>query len=115
MATVDVMAAIWHYGSVDESRSPPDGPLSVAQTASQPPQQHIQPVELPSLTEERFMDLFMMFSYATGVRLNEQDFNIEGRQVNPWALHRAVFARNGFDSVGFMVNDSWLSFPYRRI
>lgn len=54
---------------------------------------------VPPLTEERFMDLFMLFSHTTGVRLSEQDFNIEGRQVNPWALHRTVFARNGFDSV----------------
>ena len=54
---------------------------------------------VPPLTEERFMDLFMESSHVTGVRLSEQDFNIEGRQVNPWALHRAVFARNGFDSV----------------
>jgi hypothetical protein len=93
------MAAMWHYGSIDESRSLPDSPLSVGQTASQPPQQHIQPMELSPLTEERFMDLFMMFSCATGVRLNEQDFIIEGQQVNPWALHSAVFAQNGFDSV----------------
>ena len=55
----------------------------------------------PPLTEEKFMELFMLFSHATGIRLNEHDFNIEGRQVNPWGLHRAVFARNGFDSVRF--------------
>ena len=55
----------------------------------------------PHLTEEKFMEFFMLFSHATGVRLNELDFNIEGRQVNPWSLHRAVFARNGFDSVRF--------------
>ena len=54
---------------------------------------------VPPLTEERFMDLFVLFSHATGVRLIEQDFNIEGQQVNPWTLHRAVFVRNGFDSV----------------
>ena len=45
------------------------------------------------------MEHFMQFSKATGITLNEQDFMIDGRQVNPWALHRIVFARNGFDSV----------------
>jgi hypothetical protein len=47
------------------------------------------------------MDAFMMFSDATGIRLNERDFFIEGRQVNPWELYRTVFLRNGFDSVRF--------------
>lgn len=51
------------------------------------------------------MDAFMVFSNATSVRLNEQDFFIEGLQVNPWELHRIVFARNGFDSV--TVNGEW--------
>lgn len=45
------------------------------------------------------MDDFMLFSNATGVRLSEQAFLIEGRVVNPWELHRIVSARNGFDSV----------------
>jgi hypothetical protein len=65
-------------------------------------QQPVVPIPaLPDLTEEGFMDLFMRFSHATGIRLSEQDFNIEGRQVNPWTLHRAVIARGGFDSVRF--------------
>ncbi|KAI0279316.1 hypothetical protein BGY98DRAFT_933326 [Russula aff. rugulosa BPL654] len=33
------------------------------------------------LTEERFMDAFMLFSNLTGIRLNEQDFFIDGNQV----------------------------------
>ena len=45
------------------------------------------------------MDAFMLFSNLTGIRLNEQDFFIEGHQVNPWELYRAVSLRNGFDSV----------------
>ena len=69
------------------------------------PQPHtIQPtIRMPPgpLTEEQFMDAFMMFSNATGIRLNERDFFIEGRQVNPWELYRTVFLRNGFDSVRF--------------
>jgi hypothetical protein len=51
------------------------------------------------------MDAFMLFSNATGVRLSEQAFLIEGRQVNPWELHRTVVGRNGFDSV--TVNGEW--------
>ena len=42
---------------------------------------------------------FILFSNATGVRLSEQDFLIEGHPVNPWVLHTIVSARNGFDSV----------------
>jgi hypothetical protein len=65
-----------------------------------PPQPHsIQPTKMPPLTEERFMDAFMWFSNLTGIRLNEQDFFIDGHQVNPWELYRTVSLRNGFDSV----------------
>ncbi|KAI0293835.1 hypothetical protein BC826DRAFT_879321, partial [Russula brevipes] len=59
----------------------------------------------PPLTEERFMDLFIQFSRTTGIKLSEQDFVIEGRPIDPWVLHRAVFVRNGFDSV--TVNNEW--------
>jgi hypothetical protein len=45
------------------------------------------------------MDAFMLFSNLTDIRLNEQDFFIEGHQVNPWELYRTVSLRNGFDSV----------------
>lgn len=41
----------------------------------------------------------MHFTAATGLRLTERDLVIEGRPVNPWVLHRAVFMRNGFESV----------------
>ena len=55
------------------------------------------------------MDVFALFSHVTGVGLSEQDFNIEGRQVNPWALRRAVFMRNGFESVRLdMIDGCWL-------
>lgn len=80
----------------DADRPPPLPPQMPHQQ-----QQSIGSMQLPPLTEEKFMDLFMLFSYATGLRLNEQDFNIEGHQVNPWELHRMVFTRNGFDSVRF--------------
>jgi len=64
-------------------------------------QQSIGSIRSLPLTEEKFMDLFMLFSHATGLRLNELDFNIEGHQVNPWDLHKMVFALDGFDLVRF--------------
>jgi len=77
-------------------------PSPISLPLSQQQQQPVDPIHaLPDLTEEGFMDLFMRFSHATGIRLSEQDFNIESRQVNPWTLHRAVIARGGFDSVRF--------------
>lgn len=54
------------------------------------------------------MDAFMLFSNLTGIRLNEQDFFIEGHQVNPWELYRTVSLRNGFDSVS--LHDRTISF-----
>ena len=45
------------------------------------------------------MHAFRSFSNHTGIRLNEQDFLIDGHQVNPWKLYRTVSLRNGFDSV----------------
>jgi hypothetical protein len=78
---------------------PPLAPLSPQMPQQQ--QQSIGSIQPPPLTEEKFMDLFMLFSHATGLRLNEQDFKIEGYQVNPWDLHKTIFARNGFDMVRF--------------
>lgn len=80
-------------------RRPPPLPPQMPQQQQQP--QAIGSMQLSPLTEEKFMDMFMLFSHATGLRLNEQDFNIDGHQVNPWDLHRMVFSRNGFDSVRF--------------
>ena len=83
---------------------PPNGADPIPSLSSQMPQQQEQSIgsiQPPPLTEEKFMDLFMLFSHATGLRLNEHDFKIEGYQVNPWDLHRTVFARNGFDMVRF--------------
>lgn len=54
------------------------------------------------------MDAFVQFSDLTGIRLNEQDFFIEGHQVNPWDLYRTVSLRNGFDSV--RLHDRTISF-----
>ncbi|KAH8977699.1 hypothetical protein EDB86DRAFT_3000152 [Lactarius hatsudake] len=63
------------------------------------------PAKLPPLPEDRFKVLFTQFANTTGLRLNDRDFVIDGRPVSPWALHRAVFARNGFESVN--ANDEW--------
>jgi hypothetical protein len=45
------------------------------------------------------MNAFMTLSSLTGIRLNEQDFFIEGHQENSWELYRTVSLRNGFDPV----------------
>ena len=86
---------------------PPHGADPLPPLSPQMPQQLEQQqsigtiIQPPPLTEEKFMDLFMLFSHATGLRLKEQDFKIEGYQVNPFDLHRTVFARNGYDLVRF--------------
>ncbi|KAN0138915.1 hypothetical protein V8E53_003303 [Lactarius tabidus] len=69
------------------------------------PQQTIQCSRLPTLPEDRFKVLFAQFANTTGLRLNDRNFIIDNRAVNPWALHRAVFAQNGFDTV--TANDEW--------
>jgi hypothetical protein len=46
----------------------------------------------------------MQYSAATGIKPTERDLQIEGRPVNLWALHRAVFLRGGFDAVRFEDN-----------
>ncbi len=64
-----------------------------------PQQQSVQPSKLPPLSEDRFKALLTRFANATGIRPNYREFVIDDRQISPWALHRAVFGRNGFDSV----------------
>ncbi|KAI9451047.1 hypothetical protein BJY52DRAFT_131417 [Lactarius psammicola] len=74
-----------------QQQQPPQAPR-------RPPQQTIQWSKLPPLPEDRFELRSAQFANTTGLRLNDRDFVIDGRPVSPWALHRAVFARNGFDS-----------------
>lgn len=84
----------------------PGAPPQPPPQAPHPPQQQsIQCSKLPALPEDRFKVLFAQFASTTGIKLNERDFVIDGRPINPWALHRAVFARNGFDTV--TANDEW--------
>ncbi|KAH9057859.1 hypothetical protein EDB87DRAFT_975753 [Lactarius vividus] len=65
----------------------------------------IQCSQLPPLSEDRFKVLFTQYAKTTALRLNDRDFVIDGRPVSAWALHRAVFTRNGFESV--TANDEW--------
>ncbi len=74
-------------------------PHPLPQAPHPPPQQTIQCSQLPPLPEAGFKALFAHFANTTGLRINDWDFVIDGRPISPWALHRAVFARNGFDSV----------------
>ena len=89
---------------------PPIGPLAQARVTGFPPQQSpqfvqppsqqpIRPHKLPPLPEDRFESVFVQFTAITGLRLTDRDLVIEGRPVNLWALHRAVFMRNSFESV----------------
>jgi hypothetical protein len=84
-------------------------PQPSAQIAQAPSQQPIQPHKIPPLPEDRFKGVFVRFTAATGLRLTDRDLVIEGQPVNLWALHRAVFLRNGFESVRLgMIDGSWL-------
>jgi hypothetical protein len=86
------------------SGSLPSTSAAVATTSGAPSQQspqmtHSPPIrtnKLPVLPEDRFKVMFVSFSRSAGIRISECDFIIEGRLVNPWLLHRAVFSRGGF-------------------
>ncbi|KAH8977687.1 hypothetical protein EDB86DRAFT_3054857 [Lactarius hatsudake] len=84
---------------------PFDGALAQIPGARLARQRIIRCSQLPPLTEDRFKDLFTQYANTTGLRLNDRDFVIDGRPVSSWTLHRAVFARNGFESV--TANDEW--------
>jgi hypothetical protein len=66
---------------------------------TQPPQQPTQTSGFPALTEDRFKNFFAQFARNASIRTTERDFIFEGRQINPWSLHRAVFSRGGFNTV----------------
>ena len=78
---------------------PGASPQTAPQAPTSSPQQTIPCSRLPTLPEDRFKTLFAQFACTTGLRLNDRDFIIDGRPVNPWTLHRIVFACNGFDLV----------------
>jgi hypothetical protein len=62
-------------------------------------QQPIQLNKLPCLQEDRFKSNFVQFTRSKGIRLNKRDLVIDGQAINLWALHKAVFSRDGFESV----------------
>ena len=64
-----------------------------------PSQQPVQPSNLTAMSEERFKRDFLQFTRLKGIRLRERDLVIDGRRINLWALHRAVRAGKGFESV----------------
>ncbi|KAH9995713.1 hypothetical protein BJV77DRAFT_1066100 [Russula vinacea] len=57
------------------------------------------------MSEDRFKSDFLQFTRLKGIRLNERDLVIDGRRIDLWALHRAVRAGNGFESVS--AHDEW--------
>ena len=59
----------------------------------------IQCTILPARSEEQMKAQFAQFSNTADLRQSYPGLVIDSRPVNPWALHRAVFARNGFESV----------------
>ncbi|KAI9434182.1 hypothetical protein H4582DRAFT_1981117 [Lactarius indigo] len=97
-----------HRDHLQRAAQDQNGPLRTTESPplTYPPQQQsVQSRTLPPLSEDRFKELLTQFANATGIRPNYRDFVIDGRSISPWALHRAVFARNGFDTV--TVNDEW--------
>jgi hypothetical protein len=84
-------------------------PQQSPQITHPPSQQTILPHKIPPLPEARFKSVFIQFTAATGIRLTESDLTIEGRPINLWALHKAVFLRNGFETVCLGMNDSVVS------
>jgi hypothetical protein len=93
-----------HNGALAQMSGAP--PQQSPQIAHPPSQQSILPHKLPPLPEERFKGVFLQFTAASGIRLTESDLTIEGRPINLWALHKAVFLRNGFETVCLGMNDS---------
>jgi hypothetical protein len=83
--------ALATMGGTPPQRSP--------QIAQAPSQQPIQTNMFPVLPEDKFKTFFTNFARSTGIRITERDFTLEGRPINPWLLHKAVFSRGGFDFV----------------
>ena len=64
-----------------------------------PSQQALQPNKLPPMSEDQFKSRFSQFTLTWSVKISEHDLVIDGRRIDLWALHRAVGAGNGFESV----------------
>jgi len=64
-----------------------------------PSQQSFQLHKLLPSSEDRFQNALRHYTVATGIRPSECDLIIESEVINLWALHEAVFLRNGHGSV----------------
>jgi len=89
--TLPLNGAVAQIGSAPPQQSP---------QITHPPTQPLNPLhKIPPLPEDRFKSVFSQFTAATRIRLTERDLLVEGRQANLWALHKAVFMRNGYEAV----------------
>ncbi|KAH9958561.1 hypothetical protein BC827DRAFT_1269411 [Russula dissimulans] len=79
----------------------PDGPFTTLFSGRLAPlsQWSFQFYTIRPLPENRFKNDLKQFTAATGTRLSERDLVIEGRQINLWDLHKAVFLRNGYEAL----------------
>jgi hypothetical protein len=64
-----------------------------------PSQRSFQFYTIYPVLEDLFKNDFMRFTATSDTKLSEHDLEIEGRQINLWALHEAVFLRNGYEAV----------------
>ena len=65
-----------------------------------PPSQQALRSNTPTpMSEDRFERSFLQFTGSRGIRISENDLVIDGQRINLWALHGAVRAGNGFESV----------------
>ena len=64
-----------------------------------PSQQTFQPNKLPPLPEDQFKSSFLQFTGSRGIKISESNLVIDGLRIDLWALHKAVRAGNGFESV----------------
>ncbi|KAH9958566.1 hypothetical protein BC827DRAFT_554469 [Russula dissimulans] len=78
---------------------------SLRQTIHSPSQWPFRFYTIYPVLEDLFKKDFMRFNATTGTRLSEHDLEVEGREINLWALHKAVFLRNGYEAV--TTNDEW--------
>jgi hypothetical protein len=77
-----------------ESRESVARPVHLSVPLSQQP---IQPSTVFAMAPDRFQNEFSQF--IKSMQFSERDLVIDGRQINLWALHRAVLSQHGFESV----------------
>jgi hypothetical protein len=65
---------------------------------SVPPSQQLNN-KLPVMSEDQFKSAFKLVNRLESTGISERDLVIDGQPINLWAFHRAVFSRNGLESV----------------